>query len=42
MGGPGAKIEAFESVAGMREVIDGLGLDNSGRFINYDGTDLSW
>jgi NAD(P)-dependent dehydrogenase (short-subunit alcohol dehydrogenase family) len=42
IGGPGAKIEAFESVAGMREVIDGLGLDNSGRFINYDGTDLSW
>jgi NAD(P)-dependent dehydrogenase (short-subunit alcohol dehydrogenase family) len=42
MGGPGAKIEAFESVAGMREVIDGLGLENSGRFVNYDGTDLSW
>ena len=42
MGGPGAKIETFESVAGMREVIDGLNLENSGRFINYDGTDLSW
>ena len=42
MGGPGAKIEAFESVAGMREIIDGLGLENSGRFVNYDGTDLSW
>jgi len=42
MGGPGAKIEAFESVAGMREVIDGLSLENSGLFFNYDGTELSW
>lgn len=42
MGGPGAKIEAFESVAGMREVIDGLSLENSGLFFNYDGTALSW
>jgi NAD(P)-dependent dehydrogenase (short-subunit alcohol dehydrogenase family) len=42
MGGPGAKIDAFESVAGLREVIDGISLENSGSFLNYDGTELSW
>jgi NAD(P)-dependent dehydrogenase (short-subunit alcohol dehydrogenase family) len=42
MGGPGAKIEAFESVAGIRDVIGRLTLEDSGRFINYDGTDLAW
>ena len=42
MGGPGAKIEAFESVAGMRQVIDDLYIEDTGRFINYDGTDIPW
>jgi NAD(P)-dependent dehydrogenase (short-subunit alcohol dehydrogenase family) len=42
MGGPGATIEAFESVAGIRDVIGRLTLEDSGRFINYDGTDLAW
>ena len=42
MGGPGATIEAFESVAGIRDVIGRLTLGDSGRFINYDGTDLAW
>ena len=42
MGGPGATIEAFESVAGIRDVIGRLTLEDSGRFINYDGTELAW
>ncbi|MGF1641318.1 MAG: SDR family oxidoreductase [Rhodospirillales bacterium] len=42
MGGPGAKIDPFESVAGLREVIGGLTLEDSGRFIGYDGTPLPW
>lgn len=42
MGGPGAKIEPSESIAGMRKVIDGLTVENTGRFFNYDGTELSW
>ncbi len=42
MGGTEAKIEAFESVAGMREVIDAMSAENTGRFVNYDGKDLPW
>ena len=42
MGGPGATIDAFESVAGMRDVIDNLSIEDSGRFLHYDGTEISW
>ncbi|TVR98963.1 MAG: SDR family oxidoreductase [Rhodospirillales bacterium] len=42
MGGPGAELDAFESVAGMRDVIAGLSFEDSGRFLNYDGTDVPW
>jgi NAD(P)-dependent dehydrogenase (short-subunit alcohol dehydrogenase family) len=42
MGGSGAHLDAFESVAGMREVIGRLSAANSGRFYNYDGTELPW
>lgn len=42
MGGPGAHIEASESVDGMRKVIDGMSVENTGRFMNYDGTELPW
>ena len=42
MGGPGGKIEAFESVAGMRQVIDAMTVENTGRFLNYDGTEAPW
>ncbi|TVR82489.1 MAG: SDR family oxidoreductase [Rhodospirillales bacterium] len=42
MGGPGAELEAFESVAGMRDVIAGLSFEDSGRWLNYDGTDVAW
>ena len=42
MGGPGALIDATESVAGMRKVIAGLTLERTGTFWNYDGTELPW
>ena len=42
MGGPGALIEARTSVAGMRQVIAGLKLEDSGGFFNYDGTGIPW
>ena len=42
MGGPGALIEARTSVAGMRQVIAGLKLDDSGGFFNYDGAGIPW
>jgi NAD(P)-dependent dehydrogenase (short-subunit alcohol dehydrogenase family) len=40
MGGSGAQIEVFESVTGMREVIDRLTLDLSGRFYGFDGREI--
>src|SRR3546814_19941626 len=37
MGGPGAAIAPATSVAGMRQVIAGLGPADSGKFFNSDG-----
>lgn len=42
MGGPDAAIEAPESVTAMRAVIAGLKESDSGRFLNYDGTEIPW
>lgn len=42
MGGPDGLIDAPESVAGMRRVIEALTLGNSGRFIAYDGQVVPW
>ncbi|HER25531.1 MAG TPA: SDR family oxidoreductase [Rhodospirillales bacterium] len=42
LGGPGGLIEAEESVTGMRRVIDGLTVDSTGQFFNYDGSEISW
>jgi len=42
MGGPSALIDASESVSGIRGVIGDLSLEQSGRFFNYDGTEISW
>lgn len=42
MGGPDAAIEAPESVTGIRAVIAGLKESDSGRFLNYDGTEIPW
>ncbi len=42
MGGPNGLIDAPESVAGMRRVIEALTLENSGRFVAYDGKEIPW
>jgi NAD(P)-dependent dehydrogenase (short-subunit alcohol dehydrogenase family) len=42
MGGSGAPLNAEESVSAMRELIDRLGLRDSGRFYDYRGDDIPW
>jgi NAD(P)-dependent dehydrogenase (short-subunit alcohol dehydrogenase family) len=42
MGGPNALINADESIAGMRALIEGFSLDQSGSFVKYDGTPMPW
>lgn len=42
MGGPGALIDAPESVTGMRRVIAGLKPADTGGFFNYDGAAIPW
>lgn len=42
MGGDRAPVEIPASVEGMRAVVDGLTLEQSGRFIQYDGEPLPW
>ena len=41
MGGSGG-ISPEESVRSMRKIIDEFTLEDSGRFIRYDGTGLPW
>jgi NAD(P)-dependent dehydrogenase (short-subunit alcohol dehydrogenase family) len=42
MGGPHALITPTESVTGMRKVINGLTLADSGKFLAYDGQVVPW
>lgn len=42
MGGDGAQIAATASVAGLLQVIDGLTLDDSGRFLDWQGRSQPW
>ena len=42
MGGDGAQIAATASVAGLLRVIDGLTLDDSGRFLDWQGQSQPW
>jgi NAD(P)-dependent dehydrogenase (short-subunit alcohol dehydrogenase family) len=42
MGGPSGLIDAPESVNGLRQVIESLNPENSGRFYNYDGSEIPW
>lgn len=42
MGGSSAPLAPEKSIAAMRKVIEGLGPDDSGRFFNYDGTEIPW
>ena len=42
MGGPKALITPIESVDGMRKIINGLTLADSGKFFAYDGQIVPW
>ncbi len=42
MGGENAAIAPVESVKGMRAVIDGVSIADSGKFFNYDGAIVPW
>jgi NAD(P)-dependent dehydrogenase (short-subunit alcohol dehydrogenase family) len=42
MGGAGAEITAEASVSAMRELIERLTIDDSGKFLRRDGSELPW
>ncbi len=42
MGGSGAMIEASESVAGLRAVLDAATPESTGRFYRFDGKEAPW
>jgi len=42
MGGAGADLEVADSVSGIRRTIAGLGADDNGCFLNYDGCPMRW
>ena len=42
MGGAGADIDIQTSVTGMKQVIDKLTLDDSGKFLSYNGRQMPW
>jgi NAD(P)-dependent dehydrogenase (short-subunit alcohol dehydrogenase family) len=42
MGGPTAPITPTQSVTGMLQVIDGLTMDKSNSFINWQGKQMQW
>jgi NAD(P)-dependent dehydrogenase (short-subunit alcohol dehydrogenase family) len=42
MGGPGAPLKPAESISGMKRVLAGLRLEDSGKFISYDGSEVPW
>jgi NAD(P)-dependent dehydrogenase (short-subunit alcohol dehydrogenase family) len=42
MGGSSAPLPATDSVAGMRELIEQFTLEDTGRFLRYNGTEIPW
>jgi NAD(P)-dependent dehydrogenase (short-subunit alcohol dehydrogenase family) len=42
MGGAGADIDVATSAAGLKKVIDGITLRDTGKFYNYDGGEIPW
>src|SRR6185503_16465072 len=42
MGGPNAAVEIPDSIAGMKKVIDGLSIADSGLFYDYQGQAIPW
>ena len=42
MGGPGASLLPTESVHGMRGLIERFTLEDTRRFLRYDGVEMPW
>ncbi|RKG91609.1 SDR family oxidoreductase [Corallococcus terminator] len=42
MGGQDAPLPADDSVRGMLRVIDGVSMEHSGRFFDYEGAEIPW
>ena len=42
MGGAEAPVAIPDSISGMLKVIDGLSVDKTGKFFNFDGEELPW
>ncbi|MGO1121134.1 SDR family oxidoreductase [Rhodovibrionaceae bacterium A322] len=42
MGGSSAPVTIDQSIAGLKKIFDGLTLADSGKFYNYDGSELPW
>ena len=42
MGGPGAEITSEQSVSDMRSTIDRLTIDDTGRFLRRNGSEIPW
>jgi NAD(P)-dependent dehydrogenase (short-subunit alcohol dehydrogenase family) len=42
MGGPRAPVRAVDAAAGLAGIIDGLTLEQSGKFLAYDDRELPW
>jgi len=42
MGGSGADIDINTSTRGMKNVIDGLAPEDSGKFLSWDGSEMPW
>jgi NAD(P)-dependent dehydrogenase (short-subunit alcohol dehydrogenase family) len=42
MGGAGAELTPEQSVADLRRLFEGLSIDDSGRFLRRNGSDIPW
>ena len=42
MGGQSAPLLPAESITSLRKVINNLTINDSGRFLNYDGQNIPW
>lgn len=42
MGGKGAPLDVETSIAGIFETVEKLGEADSGKFLQFDGTELPW
>ena len=42
MGGADAELEPAESIRGMIRVLEGLSIEDSGKYISHNGAELPW